>query len=169
MADMMQQIDIAAPIEAVWAELTKLGSVQKAMMDTILDTTLEPGAPLRYTSRDGNRTFIVGRIVDVQPPSRLSHTYVLTTRDDPPSLVTWTLEQLTSGVVRVTVAHTGWADSATGLDRVDKTWAGILAELKRLLETGDVSFRLKTQYGIMRMFLWAMPAKTKTANVEVPS
>ena len=91
MRDLRQSIEIAAPIEAVWAEITKLHGVQRALMDTVLETSFEPGDPLYYKSRDGKRTFIVGRIVEVRPPELLAHTQVLTTRDYAPTLVTWGL------------------------------------------------------------------------------
>ena len=134
--DLQQSIEIAAPIEAVWAEITKLRGVQRALMDTILETGFEPGDPLYYKSRDGKRTFIVGRIVEVRPPELLAHTQVLTTRDYAPTLVTWRLSPTASGGTRVTVEHTGWQDGVKGVDSVDSTWAWILRELKNVLENG---------------------------------
>lgn len=56
----LHRIHIRAPIEAVWNELTRLDGRQRAMMDTILDSTLKVGAPLYYRSPDGKRVFIVG-------------------------------------------------------------------------------------------------------------
>lgn len=168
MHDLHQSIEIAAPIEAVWAEITKLRGVQRALMDTVLETTFEPGAPLYYRSRDGKRTFIVGRIVQVQPPVLLAHTQVLTTRDYAPTLVTWRLEPTADGGTRVSVAHTGWADGVKGVDSVDSTWAWILRELKNVMENGAVARSTAVKYAAMRGFLWAMPARTRSARVEVP-
>jgi len=169
LAELVQQIEIEAPIEAVWAEITKLGTVQRPLLDTVLATTLEPGAPLRYTTVDGRRTFVVGRVVEINEPTLFSHTYRLTTSNDPLTLVTWSLETLGSGSVRVTVRHSEWPEQTKSLDAHSRTWAGILAELKRLVETGDISRRTKARYALMRAFVWAMPAKTKSENVEVPS
>lgn len=165
MADLVQSIDVAAPIEAVWSEITKLGTVQRAMMDTILQTVLEPGAPLRYVTRDGRRVFIVGTVVDVEPPRRLAHTYRLLTRKDPETLVTWELVPVPGGT-RVTVRHTGWPEETPGIGRVDSTWASILVDLKALLEEGDIRISKKLQYVAMRSMLWAMPAATKVENVD---
>ena len=137
------------------------------MMDTVLDATLEVGAPLYYKSEDGKRVFIVGRIVEVDPPRRLSHTQRLMMRDDPFTLVSWELEEIASGT-QVTLRHSGWPADTRKLDQVDKTWASILPELKRVVETGDISARLKWQYVLMRAFMWAMPAKTKSSNVPPP-
>ena len=58
--ELLHSIEIAAPIEAVWAELTRLDGRQRAMMDTVLESSLEVGAPLYYKSPDGKRVFIVG-------------------------------------------------------------------------------------------------------------
>ena len=168
MRDLHQSIEIAAPIEAVWAEITRLRGVQRPLMDTVLHTTFEPGAPLYYRSRDGKRTFIVGRIVQVQAPVLLSHTQVLTTRDYAPTLVTWRLEPTSSGGTRVSVSHSGWEPDAKGVDSVDSTWAWILRELKNVLETGSVARSTAAKYAVMRAFLWAMPARTRTDRVQVP-
>jgi len=166
--DLQQSIEIAAPIEAVWAEITKLRGVQRALMDTVLETSFQPGDPLYYKSRDGKRTFIVGRIVEVRPPELLAHTQVLTTRDYAPTLVTWRLSPTPSGGTRVTVEHTGWQDGVKGVDSVDSTWAWILRELKNVLENGSVATSTAVKYGVMRAFLWAMPARTRTDRITVP-
>jgi uncharacterized protein YndB with AHSA1/START domain len=165
--ELLHRITIAAPVEAVWAELTRLDGRQRAMMDTVLDTALEPGAPLYYKSPDGKRVFIVGRVISVEPPRRLSHTQRVTTRDDPFTLVTWELEPVGEGT-RVTLRHTGWPEDTKKLDQVDGTWAMILPELKRVLETGDVSPRAKLRYAMYRAFTWALPARTRTENVPAP-
>jgi uncharacterized protein YndB with AHSA1/START domain len=162
--ELVHTIEIAAPIADVWAELTKLDGKQRAMMDTILAATLEKGEPLYYRSPDGKRVFIAGRIVDVEPPHRLSHTWRLLTRDDPWTLVTWELTD-TAGRTRVTLRHTGWPTTPRA---VENTWKFVLGELKRLLETGDISAGTKLRYAFMRAFMWAMPKRTRTENVPEP-
>lgn len=166
--ELLHTIDIAAPITAVWAELTRLDGRQRAMMDTILATTLEAGSPLYYRSPDGKRVFIAGRILEVEPPRRLSHTWRLLTRDDPWTLVTWELSEV-DGSTRVTLRHTEWPADTRKLRGVNNTWKQILRELKRLLETGDISAQLKAQYTLMRAFMWALPARTKAENVPDPA
>lgn len=168
MRDLHQSIEIAAPIEDVWAEITRLKGVQRALMDTVLETTFQPGDPLRYKSPDGKRTFIVGRVVEVQAPVLLAHTQVLTTRDYAPTLVTWRLAATPAGDTVVSVTHTGWSDDAKRTDSVDSTWAWILRELKNVMESGRVARSTAVKYGLMRAFMWAMPAKTKTERVQVP-
>ena len=61
--ELRHHIVIQAPIEAVWAELTKLRGTQRAMMDTVLESSLEVGAPLHYRSPDGTRHERPGRLM----------------------------------------------------------------------------------------------------------
>ncbi|MEE8599598.1 SRPBCC domain-containing protein [Euzebya tangerina] len=167
MRDLRQAIDIKAPITDVWDEITKLGTVQRAMMDTVLRTVLEVGAKLRYTSRDGSRSFIVGEFTEIDAPTRLQHTYSMTMRDDPDTLVTWSLEDLDGTTTRVTVTHTGWPSDTKGLEQIDSTWGGILSDLKLLLETGSISTGSRLKFAIMRRFHWALPKATKTPQGAV--
>lgn len=165
--ELLHSIVIAAPIAAVWAELTKLDGKQRAMMDAVLDSELQAGAPLYYRSPDGKRVFVVGRVVDVNPPRLLSHTQRLTMRDDPWTLVTWELSEVDGGT-KVTVRNSGWPADVPKLHKVDNTWKAILDALKDVLEKGDVSTGLRVQYAMMRAFMWAMPTGTKRENVPEP-
>lgn len=165
--ELVHSIVIAAPIARVWAEITKLDGKQRAMMDAVLDSELKPGAPLYYRSTDGKRVFVVGRVVEVDPPRLLSHTQRLTMRDDPWTVVSWELEEVDGGT-RVTLRNSGWPAGVEKLDKVDSTWRGILVALKQVVESGDIGAGLKFQYAMMRVFMWAMPSSTKTENVPEP-
>jgi uncharacterized protein YndB with AHSA1/START domain len=159
-------ITIAAPIETVWAEITKIGARQRAQLDSVLDTTFQPGDPLYYRSDDGSRVFMVGRVVECEPPRTFSHTQILTMRNDPLTVVTWNLESVAEGT-RVTLINSGWPADAK-MDKVDATWKGILESLKTVVETGDVSGKQKVALFFMRNLMFLMPAKTKAENVTVP-
>lgn len=162
----MQSIVINAPIERVWGEITKLGELNRALMDSVLETTLEPGSPVLYRSPDGKRVFIVGRILEVEAPRRLAMRWQLTMRKDPPSLVTWRLEAEPAGT-RVTVTHGEFAEG-TKLKGYDKTWASMLANLKRVIEQGDLDRWTRTQYAVMRRTQFAMPPSTRADRVKIP-
>ena len=164
--EIRHSIIIHAPIEAVWAEITKVGAKQRAQLDSVLDTSFLPGDPLYYRSEDGSRVFMVGRVIACEAPTVFSHSQVLTMRDDPLTVVTWTLEPVEGGT-KVTLVNSGWPEDAK-MDRVDSTWQGILASLKTVVETGDVSGKQKVTLFFMRTFMFMMPAKTKTDRVSVP-
>lgn len=164
--EIRHSITIAAPIEAVWAEITKVGARQRAQLDSVLETTFSPGDPLYYKSQDGSRIFMVGRVLEFDPPRTFRHTQVLTMRDDPLTEVAWHLEAVPEGT-RVTLVNSGWPADAK-MDKVDSTWKGILASLKTVVETGDVSGRQKVTLFLMRTFMFMMPSTTRSANVTVP-
>mgnify|MGYP003494374267 CR=1 FL=1 len=100
-------ITIAAPIDVVWAEITKIGTRQRAQLDSVLETSFRPGDPLYYKSEDGSRIFMVGRVLEFDPPTTFRHTQILTMRDDPLTVVTWQLEAVPEGT-RVTLVNSGW-------------------------------------------------------------
>ncbi|MGB7981467.1 MAG: SRPBCC domain-containing protein [Candidatus Nanopelagicales bacterium] len=164
--EIRHSITIAAPIDTVWAEITKIGARQRAQLDAVLQTSFRPGDPLCYKSQDGSRTFMVGRVLECDPPTKFSHTQVLTMREDPLTVVTWHLEAVPQGT-RVTLVNSGWPAGAK-MDKVDSTWKGILASLKSVVETGDVTGRQKMTLFFMRRFMFMMPSTTKSENVAVP-
>jgi uncharacterized protein YndB with AHSA1/START domain len=164
--EIRHSITIAAPIATVWAEITKVGARQRAQLDSVLETTFQPGDPLYYKSEDGSRIFMVGRVLECNPPTTFRHTQVLTMRDDPLTVVAWHLETVAEGT-RVTLVNSGWPAEAT-MDKVDTTWQRILASLKSVVETGDVGSRQKMMLFLMRHSMFMMPSGTKAANVSVP-
>lgn len=164
--EIRHSITIGAPIETVWAEITKIGSRQRAQLDSVLETTFAPGDPLYYKSADGSRIFMVGRVLAFEPPRTFSHTQILTMRDDPLTVVTWNLESVAEGT-RVTLINSGWPADAQ-IDKVGTTWAGILQSLKSVIENGDVSAKQKVTLFFMRHLMFLMPSETKAANVRVP-
>lgn len=165
MQDHVLSIDIMVPRQKVWDEITKLGRVQRSMMNTLLEAALRPGAKLRYYSPDKKRVFIVGKVVAVEPPRRFSHTYMFTQRAETPSLVTWELQDIPGGC-RVTLTHGGWTDQVKTHKSVVAGWRMILDGLKVEMETGDLPFKTRLIYGMMSAFMFMMPKATKTAEVE---
>lgn len=164
--DQVASIHVDAPPERVWAAITRTGRVQPALYNTVLETELRPGATLRYYSPDRKRVFIVGEVVDVEPPRRFTHTYWFTTwKSGPPTLVTWELEPEGTGC-RVTVTHSGWTDEHDRPEKTGAGWTQILSLLKQELETGDIPFGTKLMYRVMGWFMWMMPKATRAENAD---
>lgn len=160
--DHVISIHIAVPVRRVWDEITKTGRVQKSLYNTVLDTELRPGAKLRYYSPNRKRVFIVGEIVEVIPPHTFSHTYqMLINGVEPPTLVTWTLEEENQGT-RVTIRHSGYTAAHKAPEKVAGGWRQILGFLKAELETGDVPLSAKLMYGMMSAFMFMLPKETRT-------
>jgi uncharacterized protein YndB with AHSA1/START domain len=161
--DHVVSIHIDVPVERVWEEITKTGRVQRALYNTVLETELRPGARLRYYSPDRKRVFIVGDVIDVDPPRRFSHTYWFTMwKGGGPTLVTWELED-ESGGCRVTVTHSGWTEDHEAAEKTGAGWREILGLLKQDLETGTLPLKTRVMYRVMGWFMFAMP-KTTTAE-----
>ena len=164
LSDHVLSIDIMAPVEKVWAEITKSGALQPWIYNTVFESTLQPGAKLRYYSPDKKRVFVVGEVKEVVEPTKFVHTYMFTTRPETPSLVTWELAPIDGGT-RVTLTHAGWTDQVATHGSVHKGWKDILANLKSWTEKGEIPFGQKMMYGMMGAMAFMMPASSKTEEV----
>ncbi|MCA9737874.1 MAG: SRPBCC domain-containing protein [Gemmatimonadota bacterium] len=164
--DHVLSIHIAVPVQKVWDEITKTGKIQRALYNTVLEGSLEPGSRLRFYSPDKQRVFVVGEVVEVEPPRRFAHTYWFTMwRGGGPTLVTWELEEEAGGC-RVTVTHSGWAAEHEARDKTGAGWREILALLKSELETGSIPLKTRILYRVMGWFSFALPAKTTRAHAD---
>ena len=153
-------IHIAVPRTRVWDEITKTGQIQKALYNTVLETDLVPGTRLRYYSPDKKRVFVVGEVVEVDPPKRFTHTYLFTMwKGGGPTLVTWELEDEEGGC-RVTVTHSGWTPEHKEAAKFAAGWQEILGLLKEDLETGDIPGKTRLMYRVMGWFMFMMPKTT---------
>lgn len=152
-------ITIHVPVEEVWAELTKTGSIQRPLYNTVLDIDLQPGGSIRYRSPDGKRVFVAGEVLEVDAPHKLRHTYIFTMKPEPVTEVTWELEPVAEGC-KVTLTHAGWTE-AKDRNKHAKGWEEILGLLKSELETGDIPTRTKMIYAVQGWFMWALPSSTK--------
>lgn len=164
--DQVASIHIDVPVERVWDEITKTGRIQRALYNTVLETELKPGARLRYYSPNRKRVFIVGEVVEVDPPHRFSHTYWFTMwKGGGPTLVTWELVP-ESGGCRVTVTHSGWTSAHEAAEKTGAGWKEILSLLKQDLETGTIPLRTRVLYGVMGAMSFMLPASTRAENVD---
>lgn len=163
--DHVCSIVIRVPVEDVWNEITKTGSVQRPLYNTVLDVDLRPGGRLRYTSPDRKRVFIAGEVLEVDPLRRFKHTYMFAMKPEAPTVVTWELESVSEGT-RVTITHAGWTDAHTTPEKHEAGWNEILGLLKSELETGDIPIRMKVVYRLQGLFLFALPKTTSRAYAE---
>lgn len=157
--DHVISIYIGVPVQTVWNEITKTGRIQRALYNTVLESDLRPGSKLRYYSPDRKRVFIVGEVVEVDPPRRLSHTYIMAMKPEPATLVTWELKEEQGGT-RVTIVHTGWTSAHAAPEKVSAGWTEILSLLKQDLETGKLPLKTRVMYALMGMFMFMLPKTT---------
>ncbi|MEZ4416026.1 MAG: SRPBCC domain-containing protein [Gemmatimonadota bacterium] len=164
--DHVVSIHISVPVQKVWDEITKTGRIQRALYNTVLESSLEPGARLRYYSPDRKRVFVVGEVVEVEAPRKFSHTYWFTMwKGGPPTLVTWELAEEAGGC-RVTVTHSGWTAEHEAREKSGAGWREILGLLKADLETGQIPLKTRMLYTVMGWFSFALPKTTSKAYAD---
>jgi len=163
--DHVCSIVIHVPVDAVWAEITKTGSIQRPLYNTFLDIDLEPGGSLRYLSPDRKRVFVAGKVLEVDPPTRLKHTYMFAMKPEPETVVTWELEAIDGGT-RVTLTHAGWTSEHTAPEKHEAGWNEILGLLKSELETGQIAAKTRFIYWLQGLFMFALPKTTKVEYVD---
>ncbi|MCW2962269.1 MAG: transcriptional regulator, ArsR family [Thermoleophilia bacterium] len=127
---------IQAPIEDVWRTLTDSDDVRCHFYDSGMDSSLMPGAALRYVTEDGVVT-VEGVVEEVDEPHRLVHSFAVTAEgdaaaaSDAPSRVTWALEPSDEGT-HVLLVHDGFAGRTATWRYVEDAWEQILDGLSEL-------------------------------------
>jgi uncharacterized protein YndB with AHSA1/START domain len=129
------QIDIQASPEEVWQALTDPKRTQTYYYGTEILSDWQPGS--RWTSQSGDKLYLEGELIEVDPPQRIVQTFHVTGDEpaaaDAPSRVTWEVSSLGDGLTRVRVVHEGMGQDTR--DYTDGGWEFILAGLKHLLES----------------------------------
>ncbi|GGM14486.1 ArsR/SmtB family transcription factor [Nakamurella endophytica] len=127
---------IRADAEQVWRALTDADLTARYWGHANV-SDWQPGSVWEHRRTDGSgEVDLVGRVLEVQPPTRLVVTFGDTGGPGGPSVVTFLVEPH-ADIVRLTVTHENLAD-ATALGEISHGWPAVLANLKSLLETGDV-------------------------------
>jgi uncharacterized protein YndB with AHSA1/START domain/DNA-binding transcriptional ArsR family regulator len=99
----------------------------------------QPGSPWEHRRVDGPGTVdVTGTVLEAEPPTRLVITFEDSDEERPsgPSVVTF-LIQPHDDIVRLTVTHENLPNTDM-LNGISRGWPAVLANLKSLLETGDV-------------------------------
>lgn len=158
-------IDIKAPIARVWDEIVKPGMC-KPMFGTVYHRDLRPGGAFRHSSENGKHTFVFGEILEVEAPRRLVHTFAFTMQNDPPTLVTWDLTEVSPGTTRVTVKHEKFIGETKTYKSVTKGWVKILGLYKSVIEKGSIPLGVKIEQGMMGAMSFMLPKSTRTASLD---
>jgi uncharacterized protein YndB with AHSA1/START domain len=130
---------IEASPERVWEALTDADATA-AYWGHANVSDWQPGSRWEHRRTDGSgQVDAGGRVLETDPPHRLVMTFGDPTGEEPPggaSVVTFLVEQH-GGIVRLTVTHENLADGQA-LREISQGWPAVLANLKSLLETGEV-------------------------------
>ena len=130
---------IAANPEAVWKglldpELTRQYWGHENVSDW------NPGSKWEHVRANDERTVqLVGKVIEVTPPTRLVITWANASQASDPSAssrVTFEIEEY-DDMVRLTVTHDELEAGSGMANGIKKGWPVVLASLKSLLETGE--------------------------------
>ena len=129
---------IRASAEQVWQALTDADLTARYWGRANV-SDWQPGSTWEHRLVDGSgRADKVGRVIEAEPPTRLVFTFEEPGDEPPggPSIVTFLIEPH-KDIVRLTVTHENLPNQAM-LDGISHGWPAVLANLKSLLETGEV-------------------------------
>jgi uncharacterized protein YndB with AHSA1/START domain len=128
---------IHATPEKVWQALTDADLTAEYWGHRNV-STWQAGSPWEHQRTDGSGIAdVVGSVVESLPPRRLVMTFEAPgeSRPDERSQVTFVIEPY-HDIVRLTVVHADLTDE--GFEAASAGWPAVLANLKSLLETGQV-------------------------------
>ncbi len=128
---------IRASAEQVWQALTQADVTARFWgHENVSDW--QPGSSWEHRRADGSGVVdVVGKVLETEPPTRLVITFEDSVgADREPSVVTFLIETH-QDIVRLTVTHENLPNQDM-LQGISSGWPAVLANLKSLLETGDV-------------------------------
>jgi len=163
MIEKVFRIEIQAGAQRVWQEITRTGMPHHAMFGTYLHCDLKPGSTMTYRDRSGKHTFVLGKVLESDPPRRLVHTFRFSMEKDDPTLVTWELKER-AGATEVTITHARFAGETRTYKAVATSWQRILVLYKSLIETGRVPAGVRVKNGLMMGMTFMLPKGALTEN-----
>jgi uncharacterized protein YndB with AHSA1/START domain/DNA-binding transcriptional ArsR family regulator len=140
--------------ERLWKALTEPAFTER-YWDTTFDTDWNVGSPMVWTAKGKVRNEHPEQVVlESDPYRRLSYTWHTLTDEwgeaygidpelwataaaEPRSKVTFELEPVDDGLVRLTVVHDGFEPGSKVAEMVSGGWPMVISALKSLLETGE--------------------------------
>lgn len=131
---------IVATPEKVWKALTDGEITTQYFFGRRIEIEKKAGGSFRFWQPDGTLD-VEGRVVEFDPPRRLSVTWrvmwIEELRNLPDCLVTWQIDDLNNGSVRLTMTESHQIKMTDRLlEGGRRGWPMILSSLKSLLETG---------------------------------
>ncbi|CAN5826862.1 hypothetical protein BH11PLA1_BH11PLA1_00940 [soil metagenome] len=163
----MFQVVIRAPIERVWAEITRTDTPIAAFFNsrmTLGRQGLTPGSKLAMRTPNGRNTGVVGVILECVPPNRLSHTFRFTSMNDPECTVCYELRAVSEGTEFTMVIDNLPVGTKTAKQMVQGGTL-ITRTLKAVLETGRPSLGVRCLFLLFKVI--PMPKATRSEHWPV--
>ena len=135
------QLYIRAAPEQVWEAITTSDFRRKYFFGTSIESTFEPGSPMRTWSPDGKDLWGDDTVFESDPPHRLVHSwrslYDEELASEEESRVTWQIEPADGGLSKLTLIHDRFEGAPKTAAHVAGGWMWILSNMKTLIETGE--------------------------------
>ncbi len=158
------RVVIRAPIDKVWAELTRTDAVLPFFFNAVCHTTeLGRGAPVRMRSKDGKYTSVVGEVLEFEPPHRYSHSFRFTQFDDPECVVHYRLKEVDGGTEFTLINENVPAGTKTE-KYMTQGGTFITENLKAIVETGRPTAGGRFALTMMGLFAVFTPARCKSEH-----
>lgn len=127
---------IASTPQTVWEALTSSDFTTQYFFGRSIESDWRTGSPWMLRKPDGSAD-VGGTVREAHPPGRLALTWVVAWMDLPEAIVTYEIDDLGGGVVRLTMTEAHPTPiPAHLLEGGRRGWPMILSGLKSLLETG---------------------------------
>lgn len=155
---------INAPIDTVWSELVDQNRPRPFFWNGSWDTPeFAAGNPYRVSSNGGKAVAVIGRILEMDPPHRLVTSFRLTALPDPPSRVTYTLEEKDGGTEFCLITERVLSGSKS-----EKSMANgsrfIVENFKSWVETGKVTFGARITLALYSLMAPLVPKAMRAEN-----
>jgi len=158
------RVFIAAPIDKVWAELTRTDTVLPFFFNAVCKTTgLRRGAPVRMRSKDGKYTSVVGEVLEFEPPYRYAHTFRFTAHDDPECVVRYELKEAGGGT-EFTLINENVPAGTKSEKYMAQGGTFITDNLKAIVETGRPTPGGRFALFMMGLMAPFTPARCRSEN-----
>jgi uncharacterized protein YndB with AHSA1/START domain len=133
------EVYIRTTPQKLWQALTDGKTSKDYFYGGTLKSDWKVGSSMDLVDEDEGRTMLVNRILEIDPPRKLVHTFSAQQdeehKKDRPSRVTWFIEPL-GDVVKLTVTHDDFDGETVTYHGVKSGWGPVLSGLKTILETG---------------------------------
>ena len=158
------RIHIRAPIQEVWAHLTRTDSVLPFFFNGTCRTPgLEPGAPMRMVTKDGKYTSVAGEVIEFEPPYRYAHTFKFTNLDDPACVVRYVLRETDEGT-EFTLIHENVPAGSKSEKYMTQGADFITKNLKAVVETGKPTLSGRLLLGMISLMAPFTPKSSLSEN-----
>ena len=141
LATQVYQLYIKATPEKVWEAITKSEFRRKYFHGSSVESTFEPGTPIRSYSPDGKTLWNDNTVLECDPPRKLVHTwkclYDPEYAVEAESRVSWEVTPMDGGICKLTLIHDRLEGAPKTAKNVSGGWLMILCHMKTVIETGE--------------------------------